>query len=136
MPTIAESDTTTASTTSRRRRPQEPASEFQSPLRTNWIPTSAENASLSMNLEELLPQRVRLGKDTHMPAVSGTNVASKMDPATQKKKLSVWMAKGAGEKDKPQLPQRGGHREVPVAEEGEGPEDPPSSRSSRRHDWN
>ena len=72
-----------------------------------------------------------------MPVDSDSEIASKVDPASQEKKPSMWTAEGKGEWATPQWPPRGGHREVPVVDkqEGEGPEDPSSSLSSRWHDW-
>ena len=91
-----------------------------------------------MNLEELIPQRVRLDKHAHMPVESDSKSVPKTDPAIQDRKFSMRMAKGKGEIDSHQWQKRGGYREAPVADKqtGEGYEDSSSSWSSRWHDWN
>ena len=92
-----------------------------------------------MNPEGLIPLRVRLDKDTRMPADSDSKAASKMDPATQESELNLRMAKGKGKGklDTHRWPPRVGHREVPVVEEqkGGGPEYSSPEWPARRREW-
>ena len=74
-----------------------------------------------MTPAELIPSRVRLVRGTRKPVDSPSKVASEMDPATQEMRPNFWTAKGKWETH--QVPQRGGHREVPAvdAEKGKSP---------------
>ena len=85
-----------------------PESEIEATSpKSNWAPTPTADAPLNMNSEELTPPRVRLEKETRMPADPGSRVASVMDPASQGKKLSTWVAQGRGKLEQPQWSPRG-----------------------------
>ena len=73
---------------------------------------------MKLHLEELIPPRVRLEKDTRVPAESASKGVSIMDPATHVAKLSTLMAKGNGKIDSNQGQQRRGHREAPATAPG------------------
>ena len=106
------------------------------PARDSDKKTIPEDAQL--NLEDLILQRVRLAKRTHMPVESAPTGLSEMEAPTQDQKLSMWMPQGKGATDSQEGQPRGGHRggTAKDKQKREGSPDSPSSWSSRRNDWN
>ena len=92
IPTITALETRPTSPKSRQKTPLGPPTELKSPVHADRTPTRTEDAPLNMNLEELMPPRVRMGRDTRTPVNPDSRRASKMDPATKETKLDSWMA--------------------------------------------
>ena len=90
-----------------------------------------------VNLDTLVPGRVRLGEHTRLPVESASQMAPKMNPAAPEQQLSMWQAKGQGKKGRRPAQPRGGHRVAPTSDRrrGKGSPDSSSSRPSKWNDW-
>ena len=82
-----------------------------------------------LDLDALIPPRVRYDKRTHLPVESAPKGEPKTNPATPDRLISMWMAKCKGKMEPQPGQARGGHRVVPTTVEHEGKSSPDSSSS-------